>query len=142
MDGQSRRKFTRRAPRSQWRAALSEVAAVPAKPDEDTPAQFLPQLIAALREKGYLQDEIVQKISSLRLGVTSREICAADRALRGVDAGTSRRAGSRPAHEPVPPTIPPTPSDASPGTATAPSVRRNGTSIHAGLAGDEELQRR
>jgi len=64
----SQRKRAARATRAQWEVALAEIEAVPAKASEDISAQFLPKFIAALRAKGCVQDEIVQRILSLRGG--------------------------------------------------------------------------
>ena len=116
------------AARPKWEAALSKIEALPPKTAEDGPAHYLPRFVAALREKGYMQDEIVQKLLALRLGLTDREIRTADKAHRqGVVA-------------PATPVVTARPTPAAPTRATFVSSTHPAT--HAGLAGDRELQRR
>ncbi len=116
------------AARPKWEAALSKIEALPPKTAEDGPVHFLPRFVAALREKGYMQDEIVQKLLGLRLGLTDREIRTADKAHRqGVVAPVTAVVTAR--------LTPPAPTRA---TSVAPAH----PATHAGLAGDRELQRR
>ena len=58
----SLRKRAARATRAQWEDALAEIEALPAKASEDISAQFLPKFVAALRAKGCVRDDIVQRI--------------------------------------------------------------------------------
>jgi len=116
------------AARPKWEAALSKIEALPPKTAEDGPAHYLPRFVAGLREKGYMQDEIVQKLLGLRLGLTDREIRTADKAHRqGVVV-------------PAAPLVTARPTPAAPTRATAVAATHPAT--HAGLAGDQELQRR
>jgi hypothetical protein len=84
--------------------------------------------VAALRDKGYVQGEIVEKILGLRLGITDREIRAVDRTLR-----RDGESASAPAPPSASPTNPPAPS---------PGTRTPSRPSHAGLRGDEGLHQR
>lgn len=55
-----------RATRVQLEVALAVIEALPAKTPEAPSAQFLPKFIAKLRAKGYVQGDIVQRISHQR----------------------------------------------------------------------------
>lgn len=138
-----RRRTTGKAPtRSDWEAAFQKVEAIPAKASGDTAAEFLPRFVAALREKGYVQGEIVARIMALRLGVTEREIREADKALLGRSRG-SRHTPSSPQNGAPGPTPAKAPSEAAQVPPAQPSgARVNGRSTHAGLSGDAGLHRR
>ena len=138
-----RRRTTGKAPtRSDWEAAFQKVEAIPAKASGDTAAEFLPRFVAALREKGYVQGEIVARIMALRLGVTNREIREADKVVVRNGHGPPRALAA-----PHNGAAPPTPGKAATASPTVPAVqpsgvRVNGRSTHAGLSGDEGLHQR
>ena len=138
-----RRRTTGNAPtRSDWEAAFLKVEAIPAKASENTAAEFLPQFVATLREKGYAQGEIVARIMALRLGVTNREIREADKVVVRNGHGPPRALGA-----PRNGAAPPTPGKAASASPIVPAVqpsgvRVNGRSTHAGLSGDEGLHQR
>jgi len=133
------RKAARKATRAKWEAALTKITAEPVEADESTPSQFLPKIVAALRDKGYVQDEIVKKVMSLRLGVTDREIRTTDQALRRGDSGAGSEAGSQPADPPSPDAPAPRPSSS---WATPFASRGNARGAAGARAADAESQRR
>ena len=135
----ARKRHAVKAPsRSDWEAAFQKVESIPAKASEDTAAEFLPKFVAALREKGYVQGEVVARIMALKLGVTDRQIRDADKAfLKGRPA--SQGPASAPA--PVPPVRPAAAPQPSPASAQTTGARGTGRQ-HAGFQNDEGLQRR
>lgn len=137
MPAKSRRKAARKATRAKWEAALTKIAAEPAKADEATPTQFLPKIVAALRDKGYVQDEIVKKVLSLHLGVTDREIRSADQAMRRGNAGAASETGAQPGDSPSP-AAPPAQSRPSRTWSSPFAARANGRSAQTGTARDTE----
>ena len=133
---QSRRRHPAKAPaRSDWEAAFQKVESMPAKASEDTAAEFLPKFVAALREKGFVQNEVVERIMALRLGVTDRQIRDADKAHRKAhpapisSASTAALVPAPPPHTPVP---------AAPPSGSRAPVR----TTHAGFQQDEGLHTR
>jgi hypothetical protein len=135
----NRKRHAPKAPsRSDWEAAFAKVEAVPAKATEDTAAEFLPKFVAALREKGYIQGEVVARIMALKLGVTDRQIRDADKALRQSRTATPAAASLPAASAQTRPTAaPPLPISSAP----SPGPRANGRQ-HAGFQTDEGLHRR
>jgi hypothetical protein len=78
-----RRRTTRPqlAQREAFEKALHEIAQMPAKPPpQNIAGEYLPRFVAKLRELQYVQDDIVATIVGLNLGVTERQIRAADSA--------------------------------------------------------------
>jgi hypothetical protein len=72
---------TRIAGRDAFEAALREIERMPRRaPEEDLAREYLPRFIAQLRALGYTQDDIVSTIARMNLGLTERQIRAADSA--------------------------------------------------------------
>jgi hypothetical protein len=111
---------------------------MPAKASEDTAAEFLPKFVAALREKGFVQNEVVERIMALKLGVTDRQIRDADKAYRKAHPPVLPISGAPAAPAVRPAVPPPTPVSAAPSSGPRASVR----SSHAGFQQDEGLHTR
>jgi hypothetical protein len=128
-----RRRTTRPqlAGREAFETALREIAQMPAKPaPQNIAAEYLPRFVAKLRELGYVQDDIVTTIVGLNLGVTERQIRAADSAWskqRGKSAATASHGTAN---------RPPTGEGRGGGTGGA-----AGGGSHAGLTGPGALRR-
>jgi hypothetical protein len=136
----TRRRHTAKAPaRSDWEAAFQKVESMPAKASEDTAAEFLPKFVAALREKGFVQNEVVERIMALKLGVTDRQIRDADKAYRKAHpAPVVPASGAPAAAAPAPAATAQTPVPAAPPSGPHVAVR----STHAGFQQDEGLHTR
>jgi hypothetical protein len=134
----ARRRRTSRpqlAGREAFETALREIAQMPAKPPpQNIAAEYLPRFVAKLRELGYRQDDIVTTIVGLDLGVTERQIRAADSAWskqRGTLAPGSARTAASGA---------PAAAAASAGAAAAASAGAGAGGAHAGLTGARALR--
>jgi hypothetical protein len=107
--GASARKRTTRpriAGREAFEEALREIERMPRRaPEENLAEEYLPRFIGQLRALGYTQDDIVRTIARMNLGMTERQIRAADSAwskehrngpteARGASGGTPAGGGA------------------------------------------------